>query len=447
MIDTSTYTMISTVAIDSDTSGGHVIAVAPNGSVYVTDAVDRTVRVLAVNRGPATGIGTGVSLLGNGVTVTGDLPPARPVVSADGTRAVLVTPVTSGTTKTTRVAVISTATGQQAGTTLTLTGAPVSTVLSADGTRALITTSTPNTTTGIATTRVTVINTVTAAQVGTTLSLTGSPSGGILLVGADDSRALIVTDAFDVYDFSPPVTHNTGVMVINTATGAQVGTTLTLAGSPTGTTPFGTDGSRVLIATSVGDSTVIDTTTGQTTQLAVTDTTTGAQTGTTLTVADQTGLIPLNADGTRALLTTTDGQSNQVVVIDPTTGTQIGTPLTINGEYLDVSLSTDKSRAVITTIGPNPAAPPSYATRVAVLNTVTGTQIGTTVTLPGEATNPPYVELTADGSRAVIATPVYRPGGNSIDKDLRVAVINTAYGNRSEPSSLSRADSSRAHPR
>ena len=38
------------------------------------------------------------------------------------------------------------------------------------------------------------------------------------------------------------------------------------------------------------------------------------------------------------------------------------------------------------------------------MNTVTGTQIGTTVTLPGEATNPPYVELTADGSRGVIAT-------------------------------------------
>ena len=433
VIDPTTYTVISTVAIDSDTTGGHVIAVTPNGTVYVTDAVDRTVRVLAVNRGAATGIGTGVSLLGNSVSLTGDTV-ARPVLTADGTRAVMVTPVTNGTTKTTRVAVINTATGQQAGTTLTLTGGAVSTVLSADGTRALVTTSVPNTTTGIETSRVTVINTATGALIGTTLAVSGKLNN-TLLVGADDSRAVIITDAYDVYDWNPPVTHTTGVTVINTATGAQIGTTITVAGSPTGTTLFGIDGSRALITTSVSDGTVetshsavIDTTTGQTTQLAGTDTTTGAQTGATLTVADEAGLIPLNADGTRALLTTTNGGSNQVVVIDPTTGTQTGTPLTITGEYLSVLLSADKSRAVITTIGPNPAAGGSYATRVAVMNTVTGTQTGTTVTLPGEATNAPYVELTADGSRAVIVTPVYRPGGNSIDKDLRVAVINIADG-------------------
>ena len=34
--------------IDSDTTGGHVIAVSLAGTVYVTDAADRTVRVLAV---------------------------------------------------------------------------------------------------------------------------------------------------------------------------------------------------------------------------------------------------------------------------------------------------------------------------------------------------------------------------------------------------------------
>jgi hypothetical protein len=85
-------------------------------------------------------------------------------------------------------------------------------------------------------------------------------------------------------------------------------------------------------------------------------------------------------------------------------------------------------RAVITTSGPNPAAGGTHATRVAVMDTMTGTQIGTTVTLAGEATNPPYSQLTADGSRAVIATPVYRPGGGTIDKDMRVAVINTFDG-------------------
>ena len=56
-----------------------------------------------------------------------------------------------------------------------------------------------------------------------------------MLSGADGSRALIVTDAYDVYDWSPqPFTHATGVAVINTTTGTQIGTTVTLTGSPIG---------------------------------------------------------------------------------------------------------------------------------------------------------------------------------------------------------------------
>ncbi len=74
VIDTTTYTVVSTVAIDSDTSGGHVVAVTPNGTVYVTDAVDRTVRVLAAQPRAPPPLGDQASaLLGSSVTVTGDV--------------------------------------------------------------------------------------------------------------------------------------------------------------------------------------------------------------------------------------------------------------------------------------------------------------------------------------------------------------------------------------
>ncbi len=48
VIDTKTFKVFATMTIDpsTDTSGGHAIALSPNGTrVYVTDAVDSTVRV------------------------------------------------------------------------------------------------------------------------------------------------------------------------------------------------------------------------------------------------------------------------------------------------------------------------------------------------------------------------------------------------------------------
>ena len=73
VISTKDYTVVSTVAIDSDTSGGHVVAVTPSGTVYVTDAVDKSVRVLVLSATvtPATKL----TLLGSSVTITGDVTP------------------------------------------------------------------------------------------------------------------------------------------------------------------------------------------------------------------------------------------------------------------------------------------------------------------------------------------------------------------------------------
>lgn len=561
VIDTAGYTVLSTVAIDTDTTGGHVVAVGSNGTILVTDAADKTVRVLIPrygNAAPAAGtptvsapnVGSGavsgalnftdrdgdtlsysvtqpstgtvsitsaglytftptdaarqaaatggpasttftvkatdgqattpvsvtvpiavpfaptsVTALGS-VSVTGDPSPTWPVVSPDGKRAVIITPVTNRYTfaKTTRVAVIDTATGKQVGSTLTLTGAGQTPVFSADGTRALITTTTPNTTTGIETTRVTVLNTMTGAQAGTTVTLTGSPAG-IQLLGADGSRALITTDAYDVYDWDGTVAHSTAVTVVNTTTGALTGTTLSMTGGLSSLQLLGADQGRALITTS--DSI------GGLTRLAVFNTTTGTQTGTTLSVAGKTSeTILLGTDGNRALVTTADATSNttrvilvntatatqtgttvtltggtadtqllgttgsraliatsdagsgttRVTVINTTTGTQIGTTVAVTGaESGTMALGNDDSRALIITSGGD-----GKSTGLTVINTITGTQIGTTVTVTGVAWGSPM--LTADGSRALITTQTYDDLYDTSTYTTRVAVVNTDTG-------------------
>lgn len=62
VIDTTTNTVTGTPAIDIDLTGGHAVAVGPNGNVYVADTEDRAVRVLAPTTGRAPielGIGSG----------------------------------------------------------------------------------------------------------------------------------------------------------------------------------------------------------------------------------------------------------------------------------------------------------------------------------------------------------------------------------------------------
>ena len=71
------------------------------------------------------------------------------------------------------------------------------------------------------------------------------------------------------------------------------------------------------------------------TRLTVIDTTTGTQVGTTLTLPGYRSAT-WSADGTHALTITSDGNettgfTTRVVVIDTTTATQTGTPLTLTG--------------------------------------------------------------------------------------------------------------------
>ena len=91
----------------------------------------------------------------------------------------------------------------------------------------------------------TVINTATGGQTGTPVTLAGNPDGPPLLT-ADGGRAVVTTIASDSSRGSI-----TRVVVINTATGAQVGSTVTLAGSSPGTL-LSVDGSRTLITAGRG---------------------------------------------------------------------------------------------------------------------------------------------------------------------------------------------------
>ncbi|PQD99695.1 hypothetical protein CYL16_16305 [Mycobacterium sp. EPG1] len=452
VISTEDYTVLSTVAIDSDVSGGHVVAVAPSGTVYVTDATDRAVRVLAPSA--ASTPATTLTLLGNSVTVTGDVTP-RPLVAADGTRAVIVTPVTSATSRTTRVAVIDIATGRQVGNTLTLTGGAPSTVLSSDGTRASVTT-----TDATNSTRVTVIDTATGTLVGNTVSVAGStgdtqlwstsPSryqviteagpetqstrvtvvdtrtdtetGSVLIpgelmtaqqLGVDGSRVLVTTQSFvSIYDSTTAVTR---AMVIDAPSGTQLGTTLELTGFP-GELSVSANGNHALIASQVSlpyDWNVL------TTYVAMLDTTTGTQTGTTISGSGASGVTArFSPDSSRALFTSYDSDTEKttVAVVNTGTGAEVAVPITIEGQTTDVFMSPAGLRTAIVT-----------TRAVAVVNVLTGVQTGSTQRLAGQTSGGSYFsQFTGDGSRLVLATVVYNMSGGM--SDTRIAILNMTDG-------------------
>jgi hypothetical protein len=363
-----------------------------------------------------TGAQTGTTL-----SLTGHL--LSSLLSADGTRALITTTDTNSTTGTiTRVAVINTTTGTQTGTTLTLTGDPIWPMLSPDGTRALIITEVYDPATRTDTTRVAVIDTTTGTQNGTTVTITGGPySSALQRFSADGTCALITTYNYDLATGA----ETTGVAVINTATGTQIGNTLALTGSVFPGSPlWSDDGTRAVIITTT------DAAFGGTTRVSVINTTTGTQTGTTLTLTGSPVWPVLSADGTRAVITTyfTDyaagTSTTRMAVIDTTTGTQTGTTLTLNGlpRGTSVLLSADGTRALIKTVETD-SATGTTTTRVSVINTTTGTQTGTTLTLTGDSVWP---LLSADGSRALITTVAYDSATSTYIS--RVTVINTATG-------------------
>lgn len=166
-------------------------------------------------------------------------------------------------------------------------------------------------------------------------------------------------------------------------------------------------------------------------RVAVIDTATGAQIGTTPTLASDD--YPLHspmvtADGARVLMlarvnnnVAANTSSTRVAVINTATGAQVGTPLTLDGEgSVQPVLSADSARAVVVTT-PRTRGPATDGARVTVIDTATGGRLGATVTVAGTPTGSPA--LSVRGSRAVTAT-------HADDFDAGGALVEQSY---SEP--------------
>ncbi|TDO17549.1 DNA-binding beta-propeller fold protein YncE [Mycobacterium sp. BK086] len=393
----STSTGVTVVDTDTGAQVGDTVSVAGVGSTLLTANGSRFVVTAMPYHSPfgsedgSTSIAvvdtkTGVQV-GDTVFVAGD---GSTLLTANGSRAVVTaTPFGSDDGPTT-VVVVDTKTGLQVGEPVTVAGGG-STVLSTDGSRALVTARVFDTTVyRVTSTSWAVIDTATGDQVGSTFSLTGD---GSTVLSANGSRAVVAAGVYDpaIYGVSA-----TSWAVIDTATGDQVGSTFGLTGA--GSTVLSADGSRAVLTASLSG---LSSTLGSST-VAVIDTATGDQVGSTVTTLP-TGAAStvLNRDGSRAVVTVRTYDPDQysfsstVVVINTATGNQMGSALTVTGSA-STALSADGTRAVVTT----------DTMRVAIVDTATGEQVGSTLRIAGVAVDTEMngLVLSADGSRALIAS-------------------------------------------
>ena len=306
--------------------------------------------------------------------------------------------------RSTAVTVIDIAAGTQVGKTLILAGPLLGPVLNAAFNHALITTGETIDNYSVLNTQVTVVDFTTGAQVGSTLILSGTPNGSTL-VSADGSGALVTTA--------------TGAAaIIDTKTGLQMGPTLTITGRPDTFEFVDAAHTRALIATGTGASQPFVT---GSFRVSVIDVSTGAQIGTAVTVpGDDYGTVRMSADGIHALIvvpvinwwgwfTLTEAYYTTVAVIDTTTGTQTGSTLRLPGGPLGSApydirlLSPDNTRFLVITSPWNQLAY-SGSTLVSVIDGTTGYQSGGTVTIPGSPVQGPL--FSADGTRFVVVTSV-----------------------------------------
>ncbi len=220
-----------------------------------------------------------------------------------------------------------------------------------DGSRALTITD-DSTPTGYHATSVTVTDTATGLQVGDAVHLPGWPAPEPVWFGADGTHAIVTTEEYD----SDNVGYIQMYSTIDTATGAKAGTTLALKGLLDGGPVFSPDRERAIFTTYSG--------TGNTyqTQLGVLDTTTGAQIGSTLTYSSVGGASSpiFSEDKDRVLLLAgaTDPRgrvSIQASVVNTVTGTQIGKTLPFAGGDFGESgvLSPDGAHVLIITTQAN----------------------------------------------------------------------------------------------
>lgn len=328
-------------------------------------------------------------------------------ITPDDTRVVVSTglydPTGPGTS---RVAVYDLASGNQVGQTIVFDGDNANTLIGSDGVHAVTTTYEYNSATQQNTTRVATIDVSTGTQIGSTRAFSGGFVNSYNLLNPDATRVVL-----RVQEGSESVGYTTRIIVLDTATGDQVGNTLSFAGSP-GDAEFGiSDNALVLVS---------DGRTGVT-RYVVLDPDTGTQIGSTVTMngQPQTSFVDtyFTPDGTRAVVVTESYANGlNVSVIDMTTGNRVGSNhvIGLNSTFWDEGafFNADGSRATVT-------ATNSSQTKIAVFDTATGALLGTT-TVAG--TTEYSVKYDAVGARATQMT--YDAGTDT----TRLAVIDTASG-------------------
>ncbi|OPE48425.1 hypothetical protein BV510_23755 [Mycolicibacterium diernhoferi] len=301
--------------------------------------------------------------------------------------------------------------GSQIGTTIVIPGllAMVPASFSSDGTRAAVTVfavetddnDLPTYRTGLV-----LLNTSTGAQVGSTILVSGFPgtlSENATFTGASfnssGTRVLLTTSGAA---FTEDVFESDVVtIVVDAITGVQVGDTITASGSQV-ETRFSDDGTRVLVVTRMQDDSGMFTT-----HASLIDTVTG----TVSYELDSSGTFPvgvhLSADGARLLVAEYDGEVTTVSLLNSITGNQIGSTETIAGISGDrLQFSADGNLVVVTTVESD-----GDTARLVVIDTVTGTQIGGTVILAG---TPTFAARISDDGATIFASTVEVVAGEAV---------------------------------
>jgi hypothetical protein len=242
--------------------------------------------------------------------------------------------------------------------------------------------------------QVAVVNGATGAQIGTTITIEGTPGTPVY---STDGQHAVITTVYDEFDYKS----TSHMAVINTDTGALVGELLTFTGDSTFSPPLivTPDASQVLTVgvlykASLAFARLVDTTTGAWEGFAIRGYPDGAP--------------QLAPDGVHALITSTyydyDLGDTYIEVMDTETGTPASLsapPVRVDGLQFRNAIMTADGHAVITTTFTDSESG-VVSTRVAVVDATTGRQIGTTQRLTGKILDsaPPAL----DGDRVVFRT-------------------------------------------
>ena len=278
-----------------------------------------------------------------------------------------------------------------------------SSVVSPDGSRIIASTVDYDPATGYST-RYRLLDTSTGQQIGTPVTLAGSAK---LTTFTQDNKAIIAI----AESYSSADGYRTSVAVINLTDSSLQGSIGTVVGSQAQVS-FDPEPGKVVVRTSAG--------TDRSGVVVVTPS------RTTSTVVDGLGaLTAVSPDGTRILITSYSNQEqkSRIAVVNAMTGAVLGSNELTATTTGTAFFTLDGSRAIVPISNWNYTSQADYFGGVAVVDTATGHLVATPVTAVGLAWS--QTMLSPDNSKVVFAVKdVSQPGGII----TRVAIIDTATG-------------------